>query len=542
MKMEKTILSKLEKKGNLEELRKELKSIILNQGIAWGSGLDQENKIYNWVFDTKAFLLDSRGLYLTSLLFMDKIKKYNSEAVGGLTLASHLIASSLVYLSSDSEKKFDGFLVRREQKTHGMLKLVEGPDIGNKNVVIVDDGLNAAGFAQQAIKTVEALGCKVLAVVVLVNFEKEDFAALKNQGYNVEHIFTLKDIGLDTRHFPLKPDMYKLKWRYGVVNATSYTAPKSSPIVDSGKVYVGSDQAKMLCLDFSGELLWEFKTDFHPEGVHQTPIIVGNMVVFSGYDGSVYAVNKENGALIWKNKASSFNGSSPIYDDETKMVYIGLENSTVKGTLAALNVKNGNIIWEFSTSDHVPCRAAIGKNVLVFGSNDCFIYACNKYNGKLLWKFRAYGEVKGRTAVEDNLCYATSFDGFIYCLDLLNGNLVWKKKLGKLLYNEPVINSDKVIVGSYSNQLTALDKKNGKVLWYFMTNGAIQSYPSCHQGVVYFGSYDGNIYAVDVESGKLLWTFITNIVNSSPAVCDNKLFASSFDGYLYCFEKKDKRI
>lgn len=522
---------------DLETARRELKSLILNHGIAWGSGKNKDNKPYNWVFDTKSFLLNPRGLYLTSLLFLDKIRKYSPGSVGGLTLASHLIASSMVYLSSSGAEKLEGFLVRREQKAHGLLKLVEGPELKNKKVVIIDDGLNAAGFASQAIKAAEEAGCKVLAVIVLINFEKKDHYDLKNRGYNVENIFTLQELGLDTRHAPLKADMYALKWRYSPVIVTDYTAPKSSPVVDSGRVFIGSDQGKMLCLDFSGNLLWEFNTDFHPHGVHQTPIIVGSKVIFSGYDGGIYAINKEKGALIWKNKASSFNGSSPIYDGESNMVYIGLENSTLKGTMAALDADTGKLIWELSTNEHVPSRAAIGKNILVFGSNDCFLYACDKYDGKLLWKFRAYGAMKGRLTVDGNLCYATSFDGFLYCIDLA-GKQVWKKRLGKLVYNEPVIFEDNVLVGSYSGQLTALDKRTGRIEWHFMCGGPIQSYPLCHDGIVYFGSHDKNIYAVDARDGTLLWNFQTGgIVTSSPAIHDGMLLISSFDGYLYCFER-----
>lgn len=534
--MGETILSEVEDFGKLKE---ELKSIILNDGIVWGSSTDQNGKPYNWVFDTKAFLLNPRGLYPTTKLFMDKIRKYTPDAVGGLTLASHLIASSLSYLSY-GHKEFDAFLVRRSQKEHGMLKLVEGPDISNKKVVIIDDGLNAAGFAMQAIKAVEKSGCKVLAVVVLINFENNDFIELRNQGYAVESIFTLKELGLDTRHIPDKPDLFKLKWKYGKVNTSDYTAPKSSPVVNNGKVYVGSDQGKMLCLDFNGNLLWEFKTDEHPHGVHQTPIIAGNKVIFSAYDGGVYAINKENGILIWKNKASSYSGASPVYDSETGMVYIGLENSTLKGTMAALDIKNGDVIWEFLTNNHVPSRPAIGKNILIFGSNDCFIYALDKWNGNLLWKFKAEGEVKGRLTIDENLCYATSFDGFLYCLSLSAGELVWKKKLGGKLFSEPLIVGNKVIVGSYSYQLTALDKKNGEILWFFMAGGPIQSYPALHEDLIFFGSHDHNVYAVDSGTGNLVWNFATsNAVTSSPLCCDNSLFVSGNDGYLYCFERQN---
>lgn len=539
--MERVILSKVaEQEKDLGKLKEELKSIILNEGIAWGSGLDPNNQPYKWVFDTKAFLLNPRGLYLTTKLFMDKVRKYNPDAVGGLTLASHLIASSLIY-SNDSKEKIDGFIVRREQKDYGMLKVVEGPDISNKNVVIIDDGLNAAGFAQKAIDAVEALGCKVLAVIVLINFENGDNLILKRKGYAVESIFTLREFGLDIRSMPSNMELFELKWRYGNVNKTDYTAPKSSPAIEENRVYLGSDQGKMLCLDFNGNLVWEFVTDPHPFGVHQTAVIAGEKVIFSGYDGNVYALDKKDGKLIWKNKPCSDIGSSPIYDKETNLVYLGLENTTIQGTLAALDASNGSIIWEHTTNHHISSRAAVGKEIVVYGGNDHFIYGCDKITGKLLWKFRTHGENKGRLTIDGNYCYAGSFDGHLYCLDLQTGKLAWKRKLGTKLYTEPLVVDDKVFVGSFSNQLVCLDKGNGSILWNFMTNGNVQSYPVYDNGLVYFGSYDGNIYAVDAIKGELIWQFKTaGIISSSPTIYKDKLFVSSNDSYLYCFQRKNK--
>ncbi|MBI2657327.1 PQQ-binding-like beta-propeller repeat protein [Candidatus Woesearchaeota archaeon] len=537
--METIILPKSDNKAEQEEYKRELKSLILNSGVVWGNGLDENNLPYKWVIDTKSFLLNPRGLYLTTELFMEKIRKYNPDAVGGLTLASHLIASALVYSSYGSDSGFDGFLVRRERKQYSMMKLVEGVCKEKSRVVIVDDGLNSAGYSAKAIKAVEDRGCKVLAVIVLTNFEKEEYFNLKERGYNVEGIFTLKELGLDSRHTELNPGMFELKWRYGAVNGTHFDIPKSSPVIDSDKIYIGSDLGKMLCLDLSGRLLWEFKTDYDPEGVHATPLVAGNKVICAGYDGALYALDKDAGSLIWKNNVCNWIGATPSYDEETNCFYAGLENSTLKGTLAAINADDGNLEWEFTTENHVPCKAVVADNLVIFGSNDCHIYALNKKNGELEWSFRTYSDVKGRITIDDGLCYVSGYDGCIYCLKTATGSLIWKKKLGKSLYNQPLIHNGKVMVGSFSGQLTALDKKSGKVLWYFMTDGTILSHPVCYNGSVFFGSRDGCIYAVNAEDGSLLWRFITGgAVTSSPALYKNMLFINSNDGYLYCFGKK----
>lgn len=530
----------LNKKNNLEyeKIMEELKSMILNNGIIWGEGLDEDNQSYRWVGDTKAVLLNPKGLQLTTELFSQKINNYKPNAVAGLTLASHIITSGIVYFSNYLQSHVDGYLIRRERKRYDMQKLVEGPVNETSNVVVVDDVLNQAGYAKQAIETIETFGCKVLAVIVLINFESTDFEYLKSKGYMVEEVFTLKELGLQTNTSQSISKIFELKWRYGTVNAAQFKIPKSSPIGDNGKIYVGSDQGKMLCLNLEGELLWEFTIDYDPEGIHSTPLIVGDKIIFPGYDGGMYALDKNKGTLIWKNKLCNWIGCSPTYDKETNLVYVGLENISKIGAMAALNVDDGNLIWEFTTKNHMACQACVHGNIIVFGSNDGFVYACNKFDGKLIWKYKTNAEVRGRILINDGLCYAVSFDGFAYCIELRGGKLVWKKKLGKHLQSGPSISDDKLIVGSFSNQLTALNKKTGEILWYFMTGDIIQSHPLCTGNRIYFGSYDGNIYVLDEASGNLLWKFITSgPVNSLPLIYENRLFVSANDGYLYCFEQ-----
>ena len=525
--------------GSQRNIREELKLAILNHGVLFGEGLDENNKPYNWVIDTKSFLLQPRYLRITAMLFMEKIRKYEPDAVGGLTLASHLITSALVHLSSDTDHRLNGFLVRRERKNYSMMKIIEGICEEKSNVVILDDGLNSAGFATKAVEAVESIGCKVLSVIVLTDFEKEEHQKLKEKGYIVESIFTLKELGLDPNEKPKMPDLYEIKWRYGGVNSGEIDIPKSSPVVEPNKIYVGSDQGKVLCLNFSGELLWEFKPDYHYEGIHATPILVEDKVIIGGYDGGIYAINKNDGSLVWKNKVSSWIGSTADYDEETNMVFVGLENSTMHGTLAAINAKNGDLVWEFVTQNHVPCRPAVWKNLVIFGSNDFYFYALDKKTGGLVWKYRAYGEIKGRISLDANKCLFTCTDGCVYCVEIETGKLLWKRKIGRLLLNQPVVFGRKVITGSFSNQLTALDKNTGKVYWHFSTRGPVVCYPKISDGIVFFGSSDRSIYAVDAENGSLLWKFITGgMVTSSPAVYNDKLFVSSNDGYLYCFEKK----
>lgn len=525
----------------LKQCQDELKQMILDNGIVWSPEFENQNRNYRWVIDTKQILLNPRGLYLTSLLFLEKMKRYKAVHLGGMTMASHLITSSIVYLSSFMNCGYNGFFIRKERKQTGLLKQIEGIVEPDSDVIIVDDGLNAADFATRSIELVERLGCRIKCIVVLINFQRREYEELKSKGYDIESIFTLGELGIGRPQAPAKPNMLKLIWKYGIINKNDYTAPKSTPFINENGIYVGSDQNKIMAIDFDGKLKWEFESDYHPEGVHSSPTVFDGKVICGSYSGYLYVLNENDGSLIWKNKACDFIGSSPILDVETKTIYIGLENSTLQGTMAAFNLDTGRLLWEFVTNGHVPSKPEICGGIIAFGSNDFNIYACNKNDGSRIWKFTTGAEPKGSPTIdkETKRVYATSFDGFLYCLDLIDGGLIWKKKLGCRLFNKPLIYDGKVLVSSYSGEVAALDKSNGKVKWFFMSQDSILSSPIEKDGRIFIGSNDGNVYAIGSENGKLLWKHKTNgKVTSSPRVYKDKLFISSNDGYLYCFEKQ----
>jgi orotate phosphoribosyltransferase len=63
----------------------------------------------------------------------------------------------------------NGFYVRKEPKYHGTRNLVENAPLKGSNVVIVDDVVTAGGSVLKAIEVAEREGCKVVAVITLVD-------------------------------------------------------------------------------------------------------------------------------------------------------------------------------------------------------------------------------------------------------------------------------------------------------------------------------------------------------------------------------------
>ncbi len=67
----------------------------------------------------------------------------------------------------------------------------------------------------------------------------------------------------------------------------------SSPVVADGKVYVGSQDNKVYCLDASnGDLVWNYTTD---DLVVSRPDVANGIVYVGGWDGKLYALDALDG-------------------------------------------------------------------------------------------------------------------------------------------------------------------------------------------------------------------------------------------------------
>jgi hypothetical protein len=65
----------------------------------------------------------------------------------------------------------------------------------------------------------------------------------------------------------------------------------SSPLLTEGKVYVGSDDGNLYCLDMdSGEIVWNFTTGGY---VYSSPALYNGSLYFGSSDGSVYCVGNK---------------------------------------------------------------------------------------------------------------------------------------------------------------------------------------------------------------------------------------------------------
>ena len=141
-------------------------------------------------------------------------------AVGGLTLgADPIVGATLALAATHGRPGLRGFLVRKQAKTHGTGNLVEGPLEPGSVVAIVDDVATTGGSSAQAIEAVEALGCKVALVAVVLDRLEGAAQAFESRGLVFRPLLTIRDLGVE----PLKSRLTDLDARPDDTGASRFS-------------------------------------------------------------------------------------------------------------------------------------------------------------------------------------------------------------------------------------------------------------------------------------------------------------------------------
>jgi orotate phosphoribosyltransferase len=89
------------------------------------------------------------------------------------------------YASASSSAPLRAFTVRKEPKTHGTGKLIEGAFQTGDRVAVIEDTITTGSSARKAVEAVRAAGGTVVGVLALVDREEGGREALEAEGLEV---------------------------------------------------------------------------------------------------------------------------------------------------------------------------------------------------------------------------------------------------------------------------------------------------------------------------------------------------------------------
>lgn len=529
-----------------------------------------------WLMDFRRVIFKKHVLEAVADAFWETFKDKAPIQICGLETAALPIVSAVALRQPSSfTEPMTAFFMRKSRKKDGLMRMIEGtPADTSVPVVLVDDILNSGKTFIRQVEVLEELGYTVTAIWGILRFRDESFYSyFQEKNIAVHSLFELDDfsesLGVSNLNYqpPPPPAMpFSIEWKFASKKPNYfYVVPKSNPVIDDERVYVGSDSGFFWAINQKdGTTAWSYKVGFHAKGksIFSSPAFAQNTVFFGAYDGNVYALDATTGKRKWIFWEADYIGSSPAVAPDLGLVFVGLEFGLIKrrGGIAALDMETGKKKWEFPMTSYTHSSPYYiqSKKQVVVGGNDGIVYLFDAKTGKLQWEF-ATGtpseeeQMKGfsRFDIKESFAYDAQHDLIIFgnsdakvfALNRKTGKVAWCFDEAEFGYiATPTIYKDSAIIGSLDKNVYCLDLGTGEKQWSWNAGARIFASPTIINDKLYIGSNTGRLTELDPVTGKEL-AFITVPERITNTVVYNtktkRYFLPTFANEIYCLQRDD---
>jgi orotate phosphoribosyltransferase len=177
--------------------KEQLKGLVRTHALQFGNFTLASGKQASFYLDCRKVTLHPQGANWIASGLLDLILAQSSgnlpDSVGGLAIGADPITASIVVHAGQRSLPLLGFMVRKEAKTHGTGKLVEGPVQPGMSCVIVEDVITSGGSALKAAESAKDFGLQVLGVYGVIDRLEGGRQAIEQAGYRLATLLTIDD-------------------------------------------------------------------------------------------------------------------------------------------------------------------------------------------------------------------------------------------------------------------------------------------------------------------------------------------------------------
>jgi orotate phosphoribosyltransferase len=175
-----------------DELRRQIAAKAVVHGrVTLSSGLEADHYV-----DLRRITLDGQSAPLVGTVMLDLTADMDYEAVGGLTLGADPVAVAMLHAAAGRGRPLDAFVVRKREKSHGLQRRVEGPDVAGRRVLAVEDTSTTGTSVLTAVEALREAGADVVGVAVIVDRSTGARERIEQAGLPYRAAYTLSDLGL----------------------------------------------------------------------------------------------------------------------------------------------------------------------------------------------------------------------------------------------------------------------------------------------------------------------------------------------------------
>ena len=298
----------------------------------------------------------------------------------------------------------------------------------------------------------------------------------------------------------------------------------------------------------AGRKAWVFRDPVGPGTFASSPAVVDGRIYVGSDNGKVYCLDAVKGTVIWTFAAARPVFASPVVVEGRVYVGEGLHQDS-NCSVYCLDAHTGKKVWEFRTISHVEFSPTLHDGRLYVTAGSDGVYCLDALTGQKLWQHRKAHVDQSPAVTAAGVFFGSVYDSSaIYCLDPKDGRVIWKKDSPLGLTGSPTADGDRVYFpqgnGTFAlshvnpaGGVLCLSAADGKELWCLAARDAVMTTVAVRDGNAFFGSRDGRLYCIEAASGKPIWTYDAGEpIVSSPATDGLRISFGCDDGSVYCLD------
>ena len=175
-----------------------LRRLLLERSVQQGDFVLASGHRSSYYVDCRLTTMSAEGMVLVGRTGLAAIRGagWAPAGVGGLTMGADPVACAIAAASFRAPPAIDAFSVRKQAKTHGTKRRIEGNFAAGRPVVVVEDVITSGGSALEAIDAVGEAGGVVIGVLAVVDREQGGRERIEAMGYGVVALTTTTILGL----------------------------------------------------------------------------------------------------------------------------------------------------------------------------------------------------------------------------------------------------------------------------------------------------------------------------------------------------------
>jgi outer membrane protein assembly factor BamB len=217
--------------------------------------------------------------------------------------------------------------------------------------------------------------------------------------------------------FCLDAETGKQIWIYSKNDATLLTIRgAATPTLGRGQIYVGFSDGSFVALkSATGQVLWDIGLNRNKKfrDIDAQAVLYKDLVIVSGYDDKVYAIDAIQGSIVWSYPV----GSDVAVTLSGNQIYVGSTN----GTFLKLKADSGDLIWVYSNVKGIPTQAVVYDSYVLFGESSGKLKVLNAATGEFLSSFEPGRGLFSKPYIDEQKSeiYFISGEANLYNLKLL---------------------------------------------------------------------------------------------------------------------------